>query len=241
MLQTGEADFAFPLPYEQAKALGENKKLKVIAQDSIILRYLSMNMLQKPFDDLRVRQAINYAINKEALAKVAFSGYASPAKGVVPAGVLYAHPMAAWPYDPAKARQLLKEAGYPNGFETICGAATPPAPPRRRSSSCSSSSPRSASRCRPRPSSPASASSGCRPPPTRRPPACACTTSAGRPRPARPTGPCGRCCRPRPGRRSSATPPITATPRSTPCSPRRSSPRATRRRPTSTPRRRSRS
>ncbi|KMO10725.1 glutathione ABC transporter substrate-binding protein GsiB [Methylobacterium platani] len=119
MLQTGEADFAFPLPYEQAKALGENKKLKVIAQDSIILRYLSMNMLQKPFDDLRVRQAINYAINKEALAKVAFSGYASPAKGVVPAGVLYAHPMAAWPYDPAKARQLLKEAGYPNGFETI--------------------------------------------------------------------------------------------------------------------------
>ncbi len=239
MLQTGEADFAFPLPYEQAKSLGENKKLKVIAQDSIIERYVSMNMLQKPFDDLRVRQAINYAINKEALAKVAFSGYASPAKGIVPAGVLYAHPMNAWPYDPAKARQLLKEAGYANGFETTCGAPTPPAPRRRRSSSCSSSSPRSASRCRPRRSSPASASSGCRPPPTRRPPACACTMPAGRPRPARPTGPCGRSSPPRPGRPSSTTPPITATPRSMRCSPRRSSRRRTTRGPSSTPRPRS--
>jgi glutathione transport system substrate-binding protein len=123
MLQTGEADFAFPLPYEQAKALGENKKLKVVAEPSIIVRYLSMNVLQKPFDDVRVRQAINYAINKEALAKVAFSGYATPAQGIVPKGVLYAHTMSVWPYDPAKARQLLKEAGYANGFETTLWSA----------------------------------------------------------------------------------------------------------------------
>ncbi len=90
MLQTGEADFAFPLPYEQAKMLESNKKLKIEVHASIIERYLSMNVLQKPFDDLRVRQAINYAINKEALAKVAFSGYAFPAQGIVPQGVLYA-------------------------------------------------------------------------------------------------------------------------------------------------------
>ncbi|WP_246692752.1 ABC transporter substrate-binding protein [Methylobacterium sp. WL64] len=113
MLQTGEADFAFPLPYEQAKMLETNKKLRVEAHASIIERYLSMNVLQKPFDDLRVRQAINYAINKDALAKVAFSGYAFPAQGIVPQGVLYAHAMNPWPYDPAKARQLLKDAGLP--------------------------------------------------------------------------------------------------------------------------------
>ncbi len=117
MIQTGEADFAFPLPYEQAKALETNKKLKIEVHASIIERYLSMNVLQKPFDDLRVRQAINYAINKEALAKVAFSGYAFPAQGIIPQGVLYAHKMDPWPYDPAKARKLLQEAGYPNGFE----------------------------------------------------------------------------------------------------------------------------
>ena len=123
MLQTGEADFAFPLPYEQAKMLESNKKLKIEVHASIIERYLSMNVLQKPFDDLRVRQAINYAINKEALAKVAFSGYAFPAQGIVPQGVRYAHKMDPWPYDPAKARQLLKEAGYANGFEATLWSA----------------------------------------------------------------------------------------------------------------------
>ncbi|WP_244471467.1 glutathione ABC transporter substrate-binding protein GsiB [Methylobacterium sp. ARG-1] len=123
MLQTGEADFAFPLPYEQAKMLEASKKLKIEVHASIIERYLSMNVLQKPFDDLRVRQAINYAINKEALAKVAFSGYAFPAQGIVPQGVRYAHKINPWPYDPAKARQLLKEAGYANGFEATLWSA----------------------------------------------------------------------------------------------------------------------
>jgi peptide/nickel transport system substrate-binding protein len=63
-----------------------------------------------------VRQAIAYAINKEALAKVAFSGYATPAAGVAPQGVEYAVKMGPWPYDVAKAKQLLTEAGFPNGM-----------------------------------------------------------------------------------------------------------------------------
>ena len=77
-----------------------------------------MNTQQKPFDNPKVRQAIDYAINKEALAKVAFNGYATPAEGVVPQGVEYAVKLGPWPYDVAKAKQLLTEAGYPNGFET---------------------------------------------------------------------------------------------------------------------------
>ncbi|PRD40901.1 glutathione ABC transporter substrate-binding protein GsiB [Phyllobacterium phragmitis] len=123
MLQTGEADFAFTLPYEQAAALKANDKLNVTTAPSIIERYVSFNVLHKPFDDIRVRQAINYAINKEALAKVAFNGFAAPAEGIVPEGVLYAHKMKPWPYDPAKARELLKEAGYPDGFETVLWSA----------------------------------------------------------------------------------------------------------------------
>lgn len=123
MLQTGEADFALPLPYEQADALKKNPDITVTAGPSIITRYLSMNVLQKPFDNQKVREAINYAINKEALAKVAFNGYAFPAQGVVPEGVKYAHKMAPWPYDPKKARELLKEAGYPNGFESVLWSA----------------------------------------------------------------------------------------------------------------------
>ena len=118
MLQTGEAQFAFPIPYEQAPLLAKNAKLALVASPSIMQRYISMNVTQKPFDDPKVREAINYAINRQALVKVAFAGYATPATGVVPPAIAYAQSYPAWPYDPAKARELLKEAGYPNGFTT---------------------------------------------------------------------------------------------------------------------------
>ena len=118
MMQTGEADFTFPVPYEVADVLKSKPNIELVAAPSIVLRYLSMNTQQKPFDNVKVRQAIAYAINKEALAKVAFNGYATPAEGVAPQGVEYAVKIGPWPYDVAKAKQLLTEAGYPNGFET---------------------------------------------------------------------------------------------------------------------------
>lgn len=77
-----------------------------------------MNVTQKPFDNPKVREALNYAINRQALVKVAFAGYATPATGVVPPSIAYAQSYQPWPYDPAKARELLKEAGYPDGFST---------------------------------------------------------------------------------------------------------------------------
>ena len=118
LMQTGEAHFTFPVPYEVAEVLKGKPDLEVVAAPSIVLRYLSMNTQQKPFDNPKVRQAIAYAINKEALAKVAFNGYATPALGVAPQGVEYAVKIGPWPYDVAKAKALLKEAGYPDGFET---------------------------------------------------------------------------------------------------------------------------
>ncbi|WP_230492517.1 glutathione ABC transporter substrate-binding protein GsiB [Martelella alba] len=118
MLQTGEATFAYPVPYEQAALLTKNNQLQLESAPSILQRYISMNVTQKPFDNLKVRQAINYAINKEALIKVAYAGYAVPAQGPLPAAIDYAVQYKPWPYDPAKARELLKEAGYPHGFTT---------------------------------------------------------------------------------------------------------------------------
>jgi len=118
VMQTGEAHFTFPVPYEMAEVLRAKPELEVVAAPSIVLRYLAMNVLQKPLDNPKVREAINYAINKDALAKVAFAGYATAAEGVAPQGVEYAVKIGPWPYDVAKAKQLLAEAGYPNGFET---------------------------------------------------------------------------------------------------------------------------
>jgi len=117
-MQTGEAQFTFPVPYEQADTLKARPELEVVAAPSIVIRYLSMNTQQKPFDNPKVREAIAYAINKDALAKVAFNGYAFAAPGVVPDGVEYSVKLGPWPYDVAKAKKLLAEAGYPNGFET---------------------------------------------------------------------------------------------------------------------------
>lgn len=118
MLQTGEANFAFPIPFEQARLLEKNSKLDLVTSPSIMQRYISFNVTQKPFDNPKVREAINYAINRQALAKVAFASYATPATGIVPPSIQYSQSYPAPEYNPAKARELLKEAGYPNGFTT---------------------------------------------------------------------------------------------------------------------------
>jgi glutathione transport system substrate-binding protein len=123
VMQTNEAQFAFPMAPEAVAALKQKPSLEVEVAPSIIQRYISMNTLQKPFDNPKVREAVNYAINKEALAKVAFSGYAVPAEGVLPKGVDGAVKLGPWPYDPAKAKALLKEAGYPDGFESTLWSA----------------------------------------------------------------------------------------------------------------------
>ncbi len=123
MLQTGEADFAYTLPYEQAALLKKVDKIEVVSSPSIIVRFLAMNVLQKPYDNPKVRQAIAYAINKEALAKVAFGGFAQPAAGFVPAALKHGIKMEPIPYNVQKARELLKEAGYPNGFESTLWSA----------------------------------------------------------------------------------------------------------------------
>ncbi|KAG1447119.1 hypothetical protein G6F57_017150 [Rhizopus arrhizus] len=123
VVQTGEAQFAFPVPFEQAAVLSKNDKLDVVDhKNSIMARYLSMNTQQQPFDNVKVREAINYAINKEALAKVAFSGYATIVAGVVPTGVDVAHKTGPWRYAIKKAKDVpasiaaLHQVGIPVAF-----------------------------------------------------------------------------------------------------------------------------
>ncbi len=118
VIQTGEAHMVSNVAYEQVDVLKGNPKIAVEVVPSIYARYVAMNTLRKPFDNPKVREALNYAINKQALAKVAYNGYAAPLPAVVPPGVEFSYKTGPWPYDVAKAKQLLKEAGYPNGFDT---------------------------------------------------------------------------------------------------------------------------
>lgn len=118
MLQTGEAQFIYPLPTELVKVAEANKSLTIGRMPSIILRYVALNNLKKPFNDPKVREALNYAIDKNAFCKVVYGGYCTTAEGAVPELLKFATKQAAWPYNPAKAKALLAEAGYPNGFES---------------------------------------------------------------------------------------------------------------------------
>ncbi len=118
MLSTGEAQFVSPVPSEQMESLGKNPKLAMMNVPSIVMRYIAINESKKPYGDLRVREALNLAINRKALIKVAYNGFASPATGYQPPQIEGSIQFDDWEYNPAKARKLLAEAGYPNGFRT---------------------------------------------------------------------------------------------------------------------------
>jgi glutathione transport system substrate-binding protein len=74
--------------------------------------------MRKPFSDPRVRLALNYAVDKQAFIKVVFNGHADPMDSPMPPLLGFYEKQGSYPYDPAKAKALLAEAGYPNGFES---------------------------------------------------------------------------------------------------------------------------
>ncbi len=119
MLQAGEAQFIYPMPPELVKVVEKDPKVDVVASKSIYARYVAMNTMRKPFDDVRVRLAMNYAVDKNAFLKVVFNGYGVPLDAPLPSNLSGYSKQGAYPYDIAKAKALLAEAGYPNGFETV--------------------------------------------------------------------------------------------------------------------------
>ena len=118
MLQSGDADFIFPVPSEQIASLEGNSNITVERRPSIVTRYITMNTKKKPFDDVKVRQALNYAIDKEAYAQIVYNGFAKTSSSLLAPNVQFYDAQKPYEYDVEKAKQLLAEAGYPNGFET---------------------------------------------------------------------------------------------------------------------------
>ena len=119
-LLTGEVDLITNVPPTDTKriAAASGKRVAVVPSNRGML--VLFNAEKPPFSDRRVRQAVNYAIDKDALVKSLFEGKTTPLDGqlVTPDYVGYNPTLKPYPYDPAKARQLLAEAGYPTGFQT---------------------------------------------------------------------------------------------------------------------------
>ncbi len=89
-----------------------NKELHIAPTD-FSLTYIGMNVTMPPFDDIKVRQALNYALNREEIASIVLGDLALPAKGILPPGFPAYNPdRQGFTYDPERARQLLQESKY---------------------------------------------------------------------------------------------------------------------------------
>jgi peptide/nickel transport system substrate-binding protein len=118
-LLTGTLDVIVGVPADFVSQLEQNAKITLLKQVGAHVWYLGMNNQKKPFDDKRVRQALNYAVNKDAIVKDVLKGTGASSRGPVLPGTWGADPaLKAYPYDPERAKKLLAEVGYPNGFST---------------------------------------------------------------------------------------------------------------------------
>ena len=116
-LETGKVDLIYEVPGNDAERLDASDKTKVVEAPGLILHHLFLNTTKKPMDDPRVRKAIEYAVNKEAYGQVVYQGrFSVPVGPILPASSFFPKDAKPYPYDPAKAKELLKEAGYPDGF-----------------------------------------------------------------------------------------------------------------------------
>jgi len=120
-LKAGDVDASlFGLGPEHAQELQKDPRFQVIVGDTTNDVILAMNNSRKPYADVRVRRAITHAINKADVLKGAMFGMGRIlGSNVDPLNPYFVDLAGAMPYDPAKAKKLLAEAGYPNGFETV--------------------------------------------------------------------------------------------------------------------------
>ncbi|HLX28084.1 MAG TPA: ABC transporter substrate-binding protein [Casimicrobiaceae bacterium] len=117
-LKAGECQvMAFPKPAD-LDAMRADPALAVQRKEGLNIGYIAFNVERKPFDDKRVRQALNYATNKEAILKAVYQGNGQVAKNPIPP-ILWGYNDAVrdYPYDPAKAKGLLSQAGLANGLD----------------------------------------------------------------------------------------------------------------------------
>lgn len=116
-LQTGSVDLApapSNMPPDTLKALSGFPNLNVQPFDGSNIQYIGLNTTSAPLNEVKVRQAIGYAIDREKLINELLSGQAKIASSILPTGSWAYSAGTQYKYDPEKSRQLLKEAGYNN-------------------------------------------------------------------------------------------------------------------------------
>lgn len=122
----GQNDFIYSLPPRQKAILDRAKSLQIITGPTVYCVQLYLNWARPPFDNIKVRQALNFAIDRETFVRAAFAGIGEPARMNLPSSHwAYDKAIAGlYPYDPEKAKKLLAEAGHANGLSIEFGGYT---------------------------------------------------------------------------------------------------------------------
>lgn len=118
-LKTGECHFSAEPAPSDLPSLRSDARIQVMSAPGMNIGYVAMNVTKKPFDNVLVRKAVNYALNRQAYIEAIFLGNAVVAKNPLPPNIWsYNEAVKDYDYNPEKAKELLKQAGLANGFET---------------------------------------------------------------------------------------------------------------------------
>ncbi len=116
-LQGNEVDWSFTISPQNLATLQADENVIVATAPRLAYDYFGLNLNREPFDDVRVRQAIAYAIDRDVICQFAFFGLCEPTHGPTGSGTPWYFPYAPYDRDLDKARELLADAGHADGFE----------------------------------------------------------------------------------------------------------------------------
>jgi len=117
-LEKGAVHVATQIPPSDFARLKGNPNVTILQTPSVKTFYMGFNCLKEPYTDKRVRQALNYAVNKEAIVKHVLGGMGRLSDAPIGPGIFGYTPIKPYEYNIEKAKALLAEAGFPEGFET---------------------------------------------------------------------------------------------------------------------------
>jgi peptide/nickel transport system substrate-binding protein len=129
LLEKGDADIAINLTVDQIKPLESNKSVKIESYPGAETWYMGMNMSDEHFKNPKVRQALKMLVDYDGIADTFLKGRVTVWQTFWPSGLFAAAKYNPWKFDVARAKQLLAEAGYPNGFEIKLNVPTQPPMP----------------------------------------------------------------------------------------------------------------
>lgn len=118
MLETGEADIVINVPGNEVERLEADPDIKLLEEPNTRVAHLGINTTREPFDNVLVRQAVNFAIDRKAIIAGVLRGLGAETNSIISPMVAGYQSQDIYPYDPEKAKALLAEAGLPDGFST---------------------------------------------------------------------------------------------------------------------------